>query len=299
MREKIILYLQLTMTIRLVALLFLSSCTLQTKKITPITEEELKSSEINKQNFGNKVFLGFSFDMDSLNVMQHCNSLIQSGKIWDFYLTQSGRDRMYMNREIFPDFYAENQYETYYLRHDNRTNTHLKIDDFGEKSTFATKLILQKSDTSKNEEIVQFGISIYRNKLRSIDICISGKSERIKSDIRWKDEFDILENNLVLKYGEPIICNDENRIWVNGIINIELKYDGIKNEGDYGLNLNTMKYDFFTKYYPYYIMSYRNIVTESQAKKEVKQMMKQIEDEINQISEQDRLNNEFNPSGQW
>lgn len=278
---------------------FFTFCTQQAKTDTYIADDDLISSEISKQNFSDEIFLGFSFDMDSLSVIQHCDSLIRSGEIWNFYLTQAGRDRMYVNEKIYPDFHELNKDEVYYLQHNNRTEPHLKIDEFEDNMTFITKLIFQINDTLKNEKHVDFGISIYENKLRSIDICFSGISERDKSDINWKESFDVLENNIILKYGKPIICNYENRIWIDGIIKIELNYNGIKSKGNYGLNLNTIEYSYYTDYYPYYILSYKNIVFEKQCKENAKRMTQQIEDEINQISEQDRLNDEFNPNKQW
>lgn len=222
-----------------------------------------KESEIDKQNFKDKIYLGFNFDMDSSMIMKHCDSLINNKVIERFYKTEEGKVRYYMTTN---DSYVKKQLKPFYGFHDGITSSYLDIDSYPDELAFLSDIIIKEKGKYWKVNVA-FGISIYKNKLKDLKIFfLWGESEPAEYKVEWKDRYSTLKEKIGTDYGEAVIDESKRTIWVNGIINIQLEYCGIKqkaykNEWD---EQYAKKGEISTLYYPYFIIKYSNVLIEKE-----------------------------------
>lgn len=247
-------------------------------------------SEIDKQNFKDKIYLGFYFDMDSSMIIKHCDSLINNKVIKRFDQTEEGKVRYYMTTR---DSYIKEQLKPFYGFHDGITSSFSMMDSFSDDLAFQGNILLKKGEKYWNP-VIAFGISIYKNKLKKLIICYDGKSALNRYEVEWIDEYNVLKEKIENSYGKAKIDESKRAIWVDGIINIQLQYCGIQQRAykNTWSELYGKEGEISTLYYPYFIIVYSNILIEKEERLKLKAESREREQQ--EQKEQEDMKKKYN-----
>ena len=295
-------------TVRLYCLItsFLSIACNQSNTVKTVvqTPKEYYRQEVQKGNVNDSLFLGFTFAMDSVAAMKH----IEEVDCWNFYSTQSGRDRLYIKKKRLENslghklYGYEFDYNCDFRGYENDydimidyTSPYSPIDDYPYNSAFTTKMVLINEDGSFREEYVSFGLSYYRGMLSEVLVTLSGESNRDKSMIQPESFFNSIVKTYNSKYGEPYILEDKKAVWVNGIIHIVVDYYGVQyyHHDEFIGNPRHFSYYFplFTIRYSNYALSLQEVADLGQERQE-----KARKDEEAKAKKQAELKQRFNTS---
>lgn len=275
-----------------------------TSKTTVQAPEEYYLQEAKKGNVNDSLFLSFTFAMDSVSVVKHAEDM----GCWRFYDTQSGRDRLYIQKKRLEGSLGHKLYgyefeyncdfrgkEDEYDIMAEYSAPYSPMDNYSYNSAFYTKIVLINEDGSYKEVYAPFGLSYYNGMLSDVMISLSGESDRDKNRLKPDSFFNSIVKTFKSKYGEPFILEDKKAEWVNGVIHITAEYYGIDYTHYDALIGNPRHYSLYS---PLFTIHYRNYALLLQANKDIdkKRQEKVKMDEEEKAKEQADLEKRFNTS---